>query len=81
MAMGGGVWVATRGWVELCVMTCRKGGQEFNRVVLLSYDQKIDWSRAGLPHPILVAEVHALLNVPFEIWTLEKLATQIAAVT
>ena len=63
------------------LLQARKGGQEFDRVVLLSYDQKIDWSRAGLPHPILVAEVDALLNVPFEIWTLEKLAAQIAAVT
>lgn len=63
------------------LLQARESGQGFDRVVLLSYDQKIDWSRAGLPHPILVAEVHALLNVPFEIWTLEKLATQIAAAT
>lgn len=59
----------------------REGGQEFDRVVLLSHDQKVDWSRAGLSHPILVAEIHALLGVPFEIWALDKLAAEILANT
>jgi len=53
----------------------------FERAVFVSLDQKIDWSRAGIAHPILVAEVKALVGVPFEIWTIEKLASEIARST
>jgi hypothetical protein len=40
-----------------------------------------DWSRAGVAHPLLVAEVQAFVGVPFEIWTIAKLAAEIAKVT
>jgi hypothetical protein len=55
-------------------------GEKYGRVVFVSLDKKLDWSRAGMAHPILTAEVRALLNVPFEIWTIDRLATEIAAV-
>jgi hypothetical protein len=45
--------------------------------VLVTDDRKIDWSRSGMAHPILVDEVKALVGVPFEIWNLEKLADEI----
>jgi hypothetical protein len=69
-------------WVDLLtgLLEAQSKGEAYGRVALVSLDKKVDWSRAGMAHPILVAEVRALLNVPFEIWTLDKLAEQIAAV-
>jgi PIN like domain len=55
----------------------RAEGASFSRVILVTRDQKLDWSRSGVAHPILAAEVHALLEVPFEIWNDEKLSTEI----
>ncbi|MET4258737.1 hypothetical protein ABIC09_003687 [Bradyrhizobium sp. S3.12.5] len=70
-------------WVDLLIglLQARVEGSSYQRAVLVSLDKKIDWSRAGVAHPILVAEVRALLQVPFEIWTIEKLAKEIALVT
>jgi hypothetical protein len=69
-------------WVDLLtgLLDAQVRGEKYGRVVFVSLDKKVDWSRAGVAHPILVAEVRALLNVPFEIWTIDKLATEIAAV-
>ncbi len=70
-------------WVDLLtgLQQARVRGQEFERVALISHDRKIDWSRAGIAHPILVAEVEALVGVPFEIWNIEKLAQEITCAT
>jgi hypothetical protein len=70
-------------WVDLLtgLQQARAAGQAFDRVVLISHDQKVDWSRAGIAHPILVAEVKALVGVPFEIWNIDKLAGEIAQAT
>lgn len=46
-------------------------GAKFNRVVLITDDKKMDWSRNGVAHPILTAEVKSLLGVPFVIWSLK----------
>jgi len=69
-------------WVDLLtgLLEAQANGEKYGRVVFISLDKKVDWSRAGMAHPILVAEVRALLNVPFEIWTIDKLAAEIAAV-
>lgn len=69
-------------WIDLLagLLEAQVGGQRYGRVALVSLDKKVDWSRAGVAHPILVAEVRALLNVPFEIWTIDKLAAEISAV-
>lgn len=48
-------------------------GEEFSKVVLVTNDTKKDWSREGKAHPILTAEVTALLGAKFETWTLAKL--------
>jgi PIN like domain len=68
-------------WVDLLtgLLDAKVGGVKYDRVALVSLDKKIDWSRSGVAHPILVAEVRALLDVPFEIWNIEKLAAEIAA--
>lgn len=41
-------------------------------VVLVTNDVKSDWSRHGVPHPILTAEARAVGHVPFDLWTLSK---------
>ena len=70
-------------WVDLLtgLQLARARSHSFSRAVLVSGDRKIDWSRNGVTHPILVAEVGALLNVPFEIWPIQKLADAIASAT
>lgn len=70
-------------WVDLLtgLLQAKAEGQTFERVVFVSHDQKVDWSRAGIAHPILVAEVDALVEVPFEIWNIEKLAREISGAT
>jgi hypothetical protein len=68
-------------WVDFLtgLLNARAAGESYGRVALVSLERKVDWSRAGMAHPILVAEVRALLNVPFEIWTIDRLAAEIAA--
>lgn len=55
----------------------RAEGVPFSRAILVTRDQKVDWSRSGVAHPILTAEVKALLGVPFEIWNDDKLSSEI----
>ncbi|TPI32974.1 hypothetical protein FJW08_07300 [Mesorhizobium sp. B3-2-1] len=66
-------------WVDLLVGLQRAavGGSQFKRVVLISHDRKIDWSREGTPHPILIAEMRALTGASFEIWSIDKLAKEL----
>lgn len=67
-------------WVDFLtgLQIARANGSEFSRIVLVTEDRKLDWTRAGKAHPILVAEAKSLLRVPFEIWTIEKLAAEVA---
>jgi hypothetical protein len=70
-------------WVDLLtgIQQARASGQSFSRVVLVSHDRKIDWMREGVAHPILISEVQALVGAPFEIWSIKRLADEIASVT
>lgn len=43
-----------------------------SRVVFVTQDQKPDWSRGGVAHPLLVAEAEALTGVPFEMCSLAE---------
>ena len=56
-------------------------GMKFDRAVLVTNDTKKDWSRDGVAHPILAAEAYALLEVPFETWTLKQLIEEIETET
>ena len=51
----------------------------FDNVVLVSNDKKPDWSREGIAHPLLSAELMAIIGVPFEIWDVAKLVQQVTA--
>jgi hypothetical protein len=68
-------------WAELLsgLIVARSLGRDFDRVILVTNDVKKDWSASGQPHPILVAEVDALLGVPFQVMTLDELKTAVAA--
>jgi hypothetical protein len=60
-------------WVDALVglWRAKNDGRVFDRVVLVTDDKKMDWSRHGVAHPILTAEVQSLLGVPFVIWSLK----------
>lgn len=60
-------------WVDMLtgLYQAKLDGKEYKRVALVTDDKKADWSRNGTAHPILTAEVQALLGVPFVIWSLK----------
>lgn len=68
-------------WLDmLCALLLAKDrGFAFTQVVLVTNDKKPDWSREGIAHPILSAELAALLDVSFETWDIKKLAREVAA--
>lgn len=68
-------------WVDMLdsLLSARSAGVAFQHVVLVSNDRKLDWSREGVAHPILSAEMNALLGVPFETWDVNKLVRRVAA--
>jgi PIN like domain len=47
------------------------------RVVLVTLDRKIDWSRNGVPHPILSSEISAVCGASFETITIDVLARRL----
>lgn len=68
-------------WIDALegLLAAKDAGEEFEHVVLITNDKKVDWSRDGIPHPVLTAEVDALLGVPLSMWDVKKLAAQIDA--
>lgn len=67
-------------WVDLLfgLKQAQNAGDTFSAVILVTNDTKTDWGRTGATHPLLVAEAHALLGVPFETWTLEQFAESVS---
>ncbi len=63
-------------WADylLGLLEARAKGMKYDLAVLVTEDAKIDWSLKGQAHPILVAEVEALIEVPFETWDVTRLA-------
>lgn len=68
-------------WADLLlgVALLQAGGFSPLRVALVTNDSKVDWSRHGVPHPILSAEVQALCGATFQIWSLDELARLVPA--
>ncbi len=66
-------------WADLLlgVATLKTGGFTPLRVALVTNDSKTDWSRHGVPHPILSAEMKALCGATFQIWSLDELARMV----
>ncbi|MGQ3039045.1 MAG: PIN-like domain-containing protein [Brevundimonas sp.] len=61
-------------WADILtgLYTAKKTGSQFKQVALITDDKKEDWSRNGTAHPILAAEVMAILGVPFQTWSLKR---------
>lgn len=68
-------------WLDFLygLFVAKEAGRDFDKVVLITEDNKIDWSRSGMAHPILSAEIRILLDKPFETWTLDRLSREIAS--
>jgi len=66
-------------WVDALwgLSNAKANGKEFDSVILLSNDKKPDWCRGHIAHPVLYAEMRALLNVHFEVWNLDYFAKAI----
>lgn len=69
-------------WADLLrgLQISTKQRVRYSKVALVTEDSKKDWSRAGVAHPMLTAEIAALFRVPFEIWRLDRLAQEVADV-
>ena len=67
-------------WLEFLngLLAARDAGKSFDHAVLVTHDKKIDWSRAGIAHPVLKAEVRKLLGISFDVWRIEDLSSAIA---
>lgn len=67
-------------WVDALwgLSTAKRSGATFDSVILLTNDKKIDWCRGFTAHPILSAEMRALLDVDFEVWTLDHFSAVIS---
>ena len=56
-------------WADFLFGVAQLPVDSFDAVVLVTNDTKPDWSRKGVPHPILVAELKSLADVPFRLWS------------
>ena len=66
-------------WVDALfgLLKEKRRGAKFSAVILLSNDKKIDWCRGSVAHPILHAEMKAILGAHFEVWTLDYFASRV----
>jgi hypothetical protein len=65
-------------WADfLCGLADAQTRAPFSRCVMVTEDAKVDWSRGGRAHPILTAEVDAMIQVPFAVWSVTQLAAYV----
>jgi hypothetical protein len=66
-------------WSDLLLGLARLKNQmpKLERVVLVTLEKKIDWSRNGVPHPILSSEVDAVCGAMFETITTDALVKRL----
>ena len=67
-------------WCDLLygILKASQSTEKVSNLILVTNDEKIDWCREGSAHPLLYAEVKALVGAHFEIWTLDKFARAIS---
>lgn len=67
-------------WVDALwgLANAKNDGHEFDSVIILTNDKKIDWCRGIAAHPVLYAEMKAILGVHLEIWTLDNFSEALA---
>lgn len=68
-------------WLDLLqgLLVAKEREIDFSSVVLVTNDKKLDWSREGIAHPTLCAEVHAIVGVPFETWDVARLVKEVSS--
>ncbi len=66
-------------WVDALFGLSREKrlGASFTHVILITNDKKLDWCRGHMAHPILHAEMKAIVGAEFEVWTIENLIKKI----
>ncbi|MDY3666484.1 MAG: PIN-like domain-containing protein [Schaalia hyovaginalis] len=66
-------------WADflLCLQMAMDERPEFPAAALVTDDTKKDWSTKGTPNPILTAEVHTLVGVPFFTLTLTQFNSRV----
>lgn len=69
------VWTDTL--YSLQIYTKNRNDINFDQLILISNDEKLDWISNDTPHPALTSEVACLFRVPFQIWTYEKLKSAV----
>ena len=50
---------------------------DFSCAIMVTDDKKSDWSKGGVAHPLLAAEVKACVDVPFACWSVERLVSEV----
>ncbi|HCL3684777.1 PIN-like domain-containing protein [Pseudomonas aeruginosa] len=66
-------------WLDLLygLMKTKHQGVKFSHVIFVTNDAKVDWSRNGMPHPILAAEMEAAVGATLEVLKVEQFGTMI----
>lgn len=66
-------------WLDLLygLMRAKQQGAEFSHVIFVTNDVKPDWSRNGMPHPILAAEMEAAVGATLEVLKVEQFGKMI----
>ena len=64
-------------WADFLYGLAEVSADQVDGVVLVTNDVKSDWSRNGFAHPLLAAEAAAVLDKPFELWTVSQLGTYV----
>ena len=66
-------------WSDLLLGLAQLRGEmpDLERVILVTLDKKIDWSRNGVPHPILTSEIMAVCGATFETVTIDTIARRL----
>ena len=59
-------------WADFLYGIARADLRNVDAVVMVTNDQKADWSRNHVPHPVLVSEARAVSGKEFRLWTLDK---------
>lgn len=58
-------------WADFLYGLAKADLSNVDAVVFVTNDQKQDWSRNNVPHPVLVSEARSVAGKEFRLWTLE----------
>ena len=66
-------------WVDTLfgLVSLKERGLTFQSAIMVTDDKKSDWSKGGVAHPFLSAEVRSCVDVPFACWGVERLVAAV----